>query len=98
MSANPVRGFVRASRAEEGSWPGSLLSTLPRRKQVRLQGLCAATGDGRALRVRRFVRADDEFSSGVSFSLVPQRIGHVAQCVAPLEDWGHLVGFNKLLQ
>jgi hypothetical protein len=65
---------------------------------VWLPGVCAATGEGRALRVRRSVRADDEFSSGVSFSLVPQRIGHVAQCVAPLEDRGNLAGFDKLLQ
>ena len=53
---------------------------------------------GLALRDCRFAGADDDLSSGVSFSLVPESFRHVAQGVAPIEDRGDLSGFNELLQ
>ena len=88
-----MRGF----RADEGS-----LRIAAKYRAQTEAGLAAMSrcSNRRVLALRdcRFARADNDLSSGVSFSLVPESFGHVAQGVAPIEDRGDLSGFNELLQ
>jgi hypothetical protein len=41
---------------------------------------------------------DDYFSSGVTFSQIPEGVRGIAQWVHPVDDQCDLAGFNELLQ
>jgi hypothetical protein len=43
-------------------------------------------------------RGNDDLSSGVSFSLVPQSVRDITQGVAPIDDRRDLAGFGELFQ
>ena len=64
-------------------------------------GLCPGALCTRDPVIRAAVRAshgDDDLSSGVSFSLVPQSLRDLTQVVTPIDDRRDLAGFDEILQ
>lgn len=60
-------------------------------------GLGDARGDPSLVNLRRGLYDDDDLSLGVSFSLVAEGIGDVAQREAPIDHGGDLFGLDELL-
>lgn len=48
--------------------------------------------------IARLVHRNDDFAARVPLFQVPNRLGNLAQCVAPVDDWGNLSRLHPIAQ